>query len=371
MAIITDSEYKLRIDKIQDLLLKNDLDALFVTLGKNFQYVLKSSAHLSERLVCGIIPSSGNPQILCPAFEVINFSKTPIKKENLHLWQETEDVYEKLHEITANLGLLDGNIGLSPDTPFHFYSKMAKKLPKALITNGYSIFLNARMTKTETELNCLRKANEVTSEGIEASFQQVKEGMTEKELSQIVIKELGNRSHEVVQFAAVQFGENSADPHGQPTDKKLKKGDVTLIDAGTTIEGYNGDITNTSFFGKPTKEFLEIYGVVEEAQELAVKSAFEGSLSEDVDNASRKYIAEKGYGSYFTHRTGHGIGLDVHEEPYIVGGNKEPLLMNQAHSVEPGIYLEGKFGVRIEDIVFVGRNSGERSAQVSRRLWEK
>lgn len=371
MTIISDQEYSIRLEKIQKLLNANDFDALFVTLGKNFQYILKSQAHISERLVCGIIPADGDPHLLCPAFEVLNFSKTPVEKENLHLWEEVENPFEKLQGISTDLGFIDGNIALSPDTPFDFYSKMANKIPKALFASAYKIFLTARVTKTDTEIACLRKANEVTSEGIEASFNQVFEGMTEKQLAQIVTKEFTERSKEPVQFCAVQFGENSADPHAQPTDRKLHKGETMLIDAGTSIEGYNGDITNTSFFGKPPKEFLDIYAIVEEAQENAVKGAKEGISGEYVDNLARSTITEKGYGKYFTHRTGHGIGLDVHEEPYIVKGNKEPLLRNQAHSVEPGIYLEGKFGVRIEDVVFVGKESGTRSAKVPRRLWEK
>ena len=371
MTLISDQEYSIRLEKIQKLLNENDFDALFVTLGRNFQYILKSQAHLSERLVCGIIPAQGDPHLLCPAFEIINFSKTPVKKENLHLWEEVENPFEKLLGLSTDLGILDGNIALSPDTPFDFYSKMAIKMPKALFASAYKIFLTARVTKTETEISCLRKANEVTSEGIETSFNQVFEGMTEKQLAQIVIKELGDRSNEAVEFCAVQFGENSADPHAQPTERKLHKGEAMLIDAGTTIEGYNGDITNTTVFGKPSKEFLDIYAIVEDAQEKAVKGAKEGVSGEYVDNLARSIITDRGYGKYFTHRTGHGIGLEVHEEPYIVNGNKDPLLQNQAHSVEPGIYLEGKFGVRIEDVVFVGKQSGIRSAKVARRLWEK
>ena len=194
--------------------------------------------------------------------------------------------------------------------------------------------------------------------------------MTEKDLAQILIKEMGDRSNEPVQFAAVQFGENTADPHAQPTMRKLHKDEAMIIDAGTSIEGYNGDITNTSFFGKPSKEFLDVYAIVEEAQERTVQASKPGISGADLDAVARNFITEKGYGQYFTHRTGHGIGLDVHEEPYIVGTNKTPLLVNQSHSVEPGIYLAGKFGVRIEDIVFVGKQGGIRSAKVNRRLWE-
>lgn len=371
--IISDTEYDIRFKKIQNLLKKSNIEALLFTLGKNFQYLLGSKAPVSERLVLGLITSQDNkPHLISPSFEVTNLQKTtPVEIENIHPWEDTDNPYLLLKTIVSEFGLDESTIALSPQTPFTQFKKMEDQLTKAKLIDGYSLFRTARIVKTEAEISCLQKANKVTGLGIESAFSQMKAGMTEIELANIVIKELTERSGEPVQFAAVQFGENSADPHGQPTDRKLKQNEAVLIDAGTSIEGYNGDITNTTFFGKPTKKFLEIYDIVEEAQQRSFDSVASGALPEDVDEAARSYITEKGYGEFFTHRTGHGIGLDVHEDPYIVGGNKEPLLQNSAHSVEPGIYLLGKFGVRIEDIVIVGDNKSERATQVVRRYWEK
>ncbi|MHA1167420.1 MAG: M24 family metallopeptidase, partial [Candidatus Hodarchaeales archaeon] len=156
-----------------------------------------------------------------------------------------------------------------------------------------------------------------------------------------------------------------------PTDKKLRKNEVVLIDAGTSIEGYNGDITNTTFFGKPAEEFLQVYSFVEEAQDRAVKAAKVNAIPEEVDAIARDYLNSEGYGDYFTHRTGHGLGLEVHEDPYIVKGNRIPLGMNNVFSIEPGVYMPGKFGVRIEDIVIAKKSSGERTCNPTRRYWEK
>ena len=156
-----------------------------------------------------------------------------------------------------------------------------------------------------------------------------------------------------------------------PTEKKLVKNSSVLIDAGTSVQGYNGDITNTTFFGKPSKEFLEVYNLVEEANQVGVESSTVGTPCEEVDQAARKIIESKGYGEYFNHRLGHGIGLEVHEEPYIVNGNKIQLELNHVHSIEPGIYLLNKFGVRIEDDIIVGGKSGIRASNPDRRLWER
>ena len=371
---ISDNEYNLRVTKIQDYIKKSDIDALLVTLGKNFQYTFGSKAKPTERLTLGIISvKAEKPRMICPAFEVTNIEKTtPVPKDLIFSWEETESPFILVKEVLTDLSLADSTIAISPQTPFTHFKKIEQELPKATFIDGYSAFRRVRMEKTETEVKLLQLANKATSNGIEATFSQLKEGLTEKDVSKIVSKEMSDRSGEASQFAAVQFGENSADPHGLPTNRKLKKGEVVLIDAGTSVEGYNGDITNTTFFGTPTKAFLEVYDIVEEAQQRAVDKSQEGVAPEDVDDAARSFIEAKGYGKYFTHRTGHGIGLDVHEDPYIVSKNKEPLLLHTTHSVEPGIYMNGKFGVRIEDIVIVNQGkSATRSADVKRRFWEK
>jgi len=191
-------------------------------------------------------------------------------------------------------------------------------------------------------------------------------------------------------FALVQFGVNSSNPHGSPSNKKLKRDEVVLIDAGTSYNGYIGDITNTTVFGRPNEKFLEIYNIVEEANRRARDMGGVGILPSQVDAVARDYIVEKGYGQYFTHRTGHGIGLDVHEVPYIIQTNLVPLgLKNtftiepgiyipgkfgvriETFTIEPGIYIPGKFGVRIEDDLVSKTNGCEQLSSPIRRYWEK
>ncbi|MHA1990172.1 MAG: M24 family metallopeptidase [Candidatus Hodarchaeales archaeon] len=369
---LTTDEFKIRIDKVQTLLKKFDLDGLIATLEVNFRYLFKSDAHISERLTAVILPKQGKPSLITPLFEKQNMlNSTPLGEDQIYTWEETEDPYVLLASECKRLDLSVAKLSLTPYTPYTVFKQLQSSLPKASFSDSFDIFKEARITKTETELNLLRLAAKYSADAIETSIiNHLSSGMTENELSTKVSQELTNLSGEPAHFALVQFGENSAISHSMPTQKKLNNNSVVLIDAGTSVHGYNGDITNTTFFGNPSDEFLEIYGIVEQANEVGVQSAKANTPCEDVDRYTRAVIKEKGYGKFFTHRTGHGIGLEVHEDPYIVEGNKKPLELNQVHSVEPGIYLPNKFGVRIEDDVIVGSNNGLRAVNPNRRLWE-
>lgn len=370
--IIPNEEYKQRLDKIRVLLQQENVNGLFITPGVNFRYLLKSSAELRERLTVAVITPENSMALICPAFEVSNFVRsTPLTEEQVHPWEETENPYKFLKEVSHSLGADDGAVALTPETPFTIFAKMRDILPKVSFTDAYPYFKASRIVKTAKELELLRKANKATAEGIEATFDSLEVGMTEKQIATILEKELTSRSGESLQFAAVQTGENTAHPHGLPSNKKLQNNEVVLIDAGTSVEGYNGDITNTTFFGKPTEEFLKVYSLVEEAQNRAVKAAKASAIPEEVDAEARGYLGSAGYGDFFTHRTGHGLGLEVHEDPYIVKGNRTPLVLNNVFSIEPGVYMPDKFGVRIEDIVIAGKTSGERTCNPIRRYWEK
>lgn len=370
---LTNDEFKLRIDKIQSLLKNYDLDGLLATLEVNFRYLFKSDAHISERLTAVILPKQGKPILITPLFEKQNMlTSTPLDEDQICTWEETEDPFILLASECKKLGLSDAKLSLTPYTPFTVFKRLQNSLPHVIFSDSYDVFRKARITKTEAELNLLRLAAKYSADAIETSIiNHLSEGMTEQQLATKVSSELTNLSGEPAQFAIVQFGEHTAIPHGMPTNKKLKNNNAVLIDAGTSIHGYNGDITNTTFFGKPSEEFLEIYGLVEEANEVGVQSARTNTSCEEVDRLTRTIIKLKGYGEYFNHRTGHGIGLEVHEDPYIVEGNRNFLELNQVHSVEPGIYLVNKFGVRIEDDVIVGKDSGIRATNPNRRLWEK
>ena len=369
---MSNKEFQLRIEKTQKLLRDRSIQALFCTLGTNFQYLLNAKSNSFERLVLAIINSSGTPRLICPAFELQNYiENTPLSRDDISIWEEIEDPFLLVKKICVNFGIQDTNIAISPQTPYTVFSKIKSILPGATFVDALPIMETARIVKTDQEIEFMRKASHFSARGIETALDQLAVGITEKEASALVEKEMSSLSGEPSLFALVQFGANSSNPHGSPSNKKLKRNDVVLIDAGTSFNGYVGDITNTTVFGHSNEKFLEVYEIVEEANNRARDAGGVGILPSQVDAAPRDYIVEKGYGQYFTHRTGHGIGLDVHEAPYIIETNLLPLGLNNTFTIEPGIYLPEKFGVRIEDDVVVKTNGCEQVSSPKRRYWEK
>ena len=348
------------------------IQALFCTLGTNFQYLLNAKSKPFERLVLAIIKSNGTPHLICPAFELQNYiDNTPLSQDDISIWEETEDPFLLVKKICVDNGIQNSNIAISPQTSFTVFSKIKSAIPRVIFVDALPIMETVRIVKTDQEIEFLKKASHFSARGIEAAIDQLSIGITEKEASALVEKEMSFLSGEPSLFALVQFGNNSSNPHGSPTDKKLKRDEVVLIDAGTSYNGYVGDITNTTVFGQPNEKFLEIYNIVEEANHRARDAGGVGILPSQVDAVARDYIIEKGYGQYFTHRTGHGIGLDVHEAPYIIQTNLVPLSLKNSFTIEPGIYIPGKFGVRIEDDVVSKTNGCEQLSLPIRRYWEK
>lgn len=372
MSSISNKEFHLRIEKTQKLLQDRSIQALFCTLGTNFQYLLNAKSKPLERLVLAIIKSNGVPHLICPAFELQNYiENTPLSQDNISIWEETEDPFLLVKKVCIDKGIQDTSIAISPQTSFTDFSKIKSVLPHATFVDALPIMETARIVKTDQEIEFMKKASHFSAKGIEAAFDQLAIGITEKEASALVEKEISSLSGESSLFALVQFGANSSNPHGSPSERKLKRDDVVLIDAGTSYEGYTGDITNTTVFGQPNEKFLEIYNIVEEANHRARDAGIVGVLPSQVDAAARDYIIDKGYGQYFTHRTGHGIGLDVHEAPYIIQTNLVPLGLKNTFTIEPGIYIPGQFGVRIEDDVVAKINGCEQLSSPIRRYWEK
>lgn len=372
MSSISNKEFHHRIEKTQKLLRDRSIQALFCTLGTNFQYLLNAKSISFERLVLAIIRSNGTPHLICPAFELQNYiENTPLSQDDISIWEETEDPFLLVKTLCIDKGIQDTNIAISPQTAFTVFSKIKSVLPGATFVDALPILETARIVKTDQEIEFMKKASYFSARGIEAAIDQLVVDITEKEASALVEKEMSSLSGESALFALVQFGANSPNPHGSPSNKKLKRDDVVLIDAGTSYNGYVGDITNTTVFGHPNEKFLEIYNIVEEANRRARDVGCVGILPSQVDSAARDYIIEKGYGQYFTHRTGHGIGLDVHEAPYIIQTNLIPLGLKNTYTIEPGIYLPGKFGVRIEDDVVAKTNGCEQLSSPIRRYWEK
>ncbi len=362
---VPESEIHKRWAFVKSELEANGKDALIVPLGVHFHYFFRKEGLPSERLIAGIIPKDEDPFIIAPAFEQSNIEiNTGI--EDVVIWEETESPYK----ILAN-ELERRNIGNKLIADPKLWLIEVEKIQKTIgskLTSAHEILSNLRSVKSEWELKQMQLASKYSAEGILAAIPQLTSGMSETQFRDIVVQEMSNRSGNPPSFAIIQFGRNSAIPHGMPSAKRLHDDEVVLIDAGTSVNGYHGDITITVPFGKPP-EFENIYEIVFEANRRAFEADKEGMLPADVDAVARSYIIEKGYGKYFTHRLGHGLGLEVHEPPYIVSNNKKPLVTGNTHTIEPGIYLPGKFGVRIEDNVIVGKNRVKYIYEPTRHNW--
>ena len=353
-----------RTKKIQDKIKSKNVDLFLITPSINFGYLFRGFFTLSERLICGMIFPDEQTQLIAPSFERERM-QIETTYDDVITWREEENPYEILRKSTDKK---INTIALESSTPFDIYVRLKKQFPDADFINGGKFIKELRAVKSEAEIERMKKAAEYTAKGILNTLDVIKEGQNELQVLKIVLEQMSSLSNEP-SWAAVQFDENSAIPHGHPTEKKLKRDGVVLIDAGTTCENYFADITVTSVFGKASKEFLKIYRIVEEANEAALSTSKNGIPAEKVDFAARTIIENAGYGKYFTHRLGHGLGLEVHEDPYIVKGNKNLLVNGNVHTNEPGIYLPNKFGVRIEDDVLV-LNKGEKLVTFDRILWK-
>ncbi len=344
---IPENELQDRISKLQSAMQSAGNGVLILSMGMNSQYFGGPGGDPSERFVGLVLPSEGACSLICPAFEEENM-RLQTSVEQILTWEEHEDPYSLLSKAVPSK---HDHLWADPIMPARFLLKVAKHLntdPEL----GDTLIDGLRSHKSDWEIEQFKAGSKLTTEAIETTFDELKEGITELEVQAKLIDLIKELTGESNYFAMVQFGDNSANPHGHPTHRKLKADDVVLIDAGGTVNGYWGDITVTRRFGSDSKRFDEIYGIVLDSNNTATRNAVKGATGEGLDAIARSVIDESGYGEYFTHRLGHGIGLEVHESPYIVKGNTKLLESGNCHTIEPGIYIPGEFGVRIEDDVY-------------------
>jgi len=293
-----------------------------------------------ERLIAVVVPQKKPPFIICPAFEeALMRSQSFI--EDFYPWKEEEDPYELLKKIISPSG--SSVIGLEPTTYFETFMNIKKHFPGSDFTDGGELFSSLRIRKSEEEIEAIKKAADITEGNILRALQNLREGISEEDFKKYL------SGYETL----VQFGKASSYPHSKGGENILKKEDVVLIDQGDLCERYNSDITRTNHFGKPGDKFLKVWHIVREARDEAIKICAPEVPCELVDRAARDVIEKAGYGEYFIHRTGHGLGLDIHEKPWIVSGNREILEEGNVFTIEPGIYFPGEFGVRIEEDVVI------------------
>jgi Xaa-Pro dipeptidase len=362
---ITPAERKLRIERAQKLMAENKINSICLAGGTSLEYFSGVKWGNSERMFIMVIPARGEPFYICPGFEE-DRSREQIALGNggehaqVFTWQEDESPYTLAAAGLKERGLLTGKLGIEETVKFVFADGIAKAAPTVDVSSATPITAGCRMIKSPHELALMRLASSVTLQAYEAAYKSLKVGMTQRDFGDLV-----SSAHAQLGFpgsASVQVGEYSALPHGSITPQVIREGTILLIDGGCRVEGYESDISRTFVLGKPADKMKKVFDIVHQAQSAALAKAKPGVACGDVDAAARRVIVDAGYGpgyKYFTHRVGHGLGMDGHEWPYLVKDNKLPLQPNMTFSDEPGIYIKGEFGVRLEDDMHITENGAE------------
>ena len=328
------------------------VDALLVTPGPDLLYLTGYQAIALERLTCLVVPAHGDRVLVAPNLEVPAAQASPIGQLGVQIrgWHEAENPYAIVHELTSGAKA----VALSDSMAAAAVLRLRDAMPGVHQQLAGPVIRELRMIKSAAEIQHLRQAGRAIDRVHEQVPDLLRPGRTEQEVAEDIAEAILEAGHVSVDFVIVASGPNGASPHHEVSDRRIRAGDAVVVDIGGTMpSGYCSDSTRTYAVGFAPDDFLAYYGVLEKAQRRAVESTRPGVTAESVDAAARSVIAEAGYGEHYIHRTGHGIGLETHEEPYIVEGNAEVLREGMAFSVEPGIYLPGRHGARIEDIVVV------------------
>ncbi len=345
-----------------------DVDALLVTPSSDYAYLLGYHAPELERLTCLILPAEGDPVLVLPRLE------EPLARHALgdlcdavvlSPWQETDDPFTI---VRAHLGGAL-RVGIQDQMWGRFVLRLLGALEPAQLVEAGPTMAALRRTKTAEEVERLRAAAAAADQAMLAITGERLSGRTEAEVSARVRELLIDAGHDRADFSIVASGPNSASPHHEAGERVIAAGDAVVLDIGGTREEYCSDTTRTAFVGEPPAEFAALYEVLRQAQAAACDAVAPGVSARDIDRTARAIIDEAGYGEEFIHRTGHGIGMQTHEEPYIVESNDEPLQAGHAFSIEPGIYVAGRWGARIEDIVVCTEAGGERLNLTDRDLY--
>ncbi|EMD29371.1 M24 family metallopeptidase [Amycolatopsis azurea] len=348
-----------RLDRARAAAAAADTDALLIAPGSDLRYLIGQAGGSFERLTTLVIPADGVPALVLPKLEAPGYADVPADELGIEIvtWVDGDDAYEL---VADRLGK-PGRVAVSDFTPALHVLAFRGALGDAEQTLAGPIVRELRMRKDAAEIQALRDAGAAIDRVHARVHEWLRPGRTEAEVGADITAAIVEEGHTHADFVIVGSGPNGASPHHDVSERVIERGDVVVVDIGGPIaEGYNSDSTRTYAVGEPRDaDVAETYAVLQRAQRAAVEAVRPGATAESIDAAARDIIAEAGYGEFFIHRTGHGIGLDVHEEPYIIKGNALPLEPGMAFSVEPGIYQPGRWGARIEDIVVVTEDGVE------------
>jgi Xaa-Pro aminopeptidase len=356
-----------RVDLVRESARAVGLDAVLLSPGPDLRYVTGYDAKQLERLTCLVVPAHGDPALFVPRLELPAAQASPAGSLGVEFvpWEETDDPFGM---VAARLGGV-ATVGLSDRMWALFVLKFRDALPAARLALASGALRPLRIRKTAAEVEALREAGAAIDRVHARVPDWLRPGLTERAVGSVITEAILAEGHAAVDFVIVGSGPNAASPHHDVSDRVLRVGDIVVVDIGGTMpSGYCSDSTRTYALGEPPAEFTEYYKVLFDAQEAACAAVRPGVTAESVDAAAREPITSAGYGAAFFHRTGHGIGLETHEDPYIVAGNREVLEPGMAFSVEPGIY-PGPHGARIEDIVVCTPDGCERLNNTPRELF--
>ncbi|MFC1554926.1 M24 family metallopeptidase [candidate division KSB1 bacterium] len=357
---LNEQDYENRLENAKMLMDRNRIDGLFLSGSVNLTYFKNISWGRSERTFGVVLLREGPPVWVCPYFELDRAQERLPKNEEVRTWHEHESPYKLIEGIIKDNGGTYGRLGVGPTVRSFVLQGMARDAAGIEVVDGAVITEGCRAVKTQKEQGYMDLANRITKLAYREGFKTLREGMGTRDLSSAVSS--AHRQMGVSGSGGPQFGVNSSFPHGSTVRRTLSEGDIVLVDGGTSVEGFRSDVTRTVVFGKPSDKQRRIWDILNKAQDAAIKAVRPGAACENIDAAARKVVDDAGFGTgykYFSHRVGHGIGMEGHEYPYLVKGNKLKLEPGMTFSNEPGIYIPGEFGVRIEDCMVVTENGGK------------
>ena len=362
---ITLDERSQRQERARQLMRDNNLSAILLAEGTSLNYFTGIRWWGGERLFAMVLPAKGESFYVSPAFEEgrarEQIAQSPDgARADVRIWQENESPYQRVAQGLSDRGIAGGTIGIEETVKFVFSDNLKKAAPNATFSSAIPVTAGCRMIKSPHEIELIRLASKVTLTAYQATYSVLKVGMTHNEVASLV--EAAHRQLGFEGDALVLFGEFSAFPHGSVTPQVIREGTIILIDGGCRAEGYCSDITRTFVIGKASDKMKQVFEIVQRAQSAALAAAKPGVGAGSVDAAARKIITDAGYGpdyKYFAHRLGHGMGMDGHEWPYLVRGNPIKLQPQMTFSDEPGIYIRGEFGIRLEDDMHILQDGAE------------
>jgi Xaa-Pro dipeptidase len=360
---ISPAERGQRQQRARKLMGEFKIDSVLMAGGTSLRYFTGIGWGNSERFCGFVLPRKGDPFCIAPAFEEERL-REQMKlfpdgdRVRILTWQEDEDPYPLVVRGLRDAGLATGVIGVEERTSFVYVDGVTRANPGFTLTSAIPVTAGCRSIKSDHELALMTLANQVTLSAYEAAWKSVHDGMTTRDLHDLILQAYAQQGFPQGE-ASVQTGEFTALPHGSVQPQAIREGMVVMIDDGCLAEGYQADITRTLVLGKPTDKIKRVFEIVHRAQSAALAAARPGMECQAVDTAARKVIDDAGFGpgyAHFSHRVGHGIGMDMHEWPYLVKGNRQKLAARMTFSDEPGIYLRGEFGVRLEDDMHITEN---------------